>query len=209
MKKKIVTLIIWSLAICLFVVFSREHKKEKTNLKTYSTTHQVEEIAYHFAPSHEVNPPKTFETPPIGNTTSSISKPNEPRLVKSDFVDSDDDGLKDTYIIIGIKPSAEDQPKEIERNPLSNSERYKTYKDYGSGDYVPPDIVSTIIHVNSEESDYILKKLPGIGVERVMLLKARRPFYSVEEVMAAKIGIGPKYGSLWREGFRRGTIVFD
>ncbi|MFC2061831.1 hypothetical protein ACFLUV_04895 [Elusimicrobiota bacterium] len=66
-----------------------------------------------------------------------------------------------------------------------------------------------IIYVNTERDDNVLSKLPGIGSRRIQMLKDARPYYDVRDVMEAKIGIGNYWAIKWKEGVKKGRIVFD
>ena len=83
------------------------------------------------------------------------------------------------------------------------------YKTRNKDDYGKPDLGSTVIHINSEQREDILKKLPGIGAVRVEALKSKRPFKNLNEVMNARIGIGQVNASLWQQGINNGMILFD
>ncbi len=75
--------------------------------------------------------------------------------------------------------------------------------------YVTSDINNVVIHINTEDNDEILKKLPGIGDARVRQLKRKRPFHNLKEVINAKIGIGKYWAEEWKKGIKLGLIKFD
>ena len=63
--------------------------------------------------------------------------------------------------------------------------------------------------MNTEKDDEILSRLPGIGPKRATLLKKKRPFHDLDDVLDARIGIGLYWSGKWQTGIDRGTIVFD
>ncbi len=98
--------------------------------------------------------------------------------------------------------------KKITFNGYTEKVHY-SYRLQEQEDHVFPDIMSVIIHVNSEKDENILKKLPGIGAARVVGLKENRPFDNLQEVLSAHIGIGRVWAEEWKKGILKGTILFD
>ncbi|MFH1415646.1 MAG: hypothetical protein ABIH89_06140 [Elusimicrobiota bacterium] len=65
------------------------------------------------------------------------------------------------------------------------------------------------IYLNSENDDSVLMTLPGIGPHRLKKLKKLRPFYSLEEILDSRIGIGTYWAEKWKEYIQDRKIVFD
>lgn len=75
--------------------------------------------------------------------------------------------------------------------------------------YIKGGPLEDVVHVNSAKERTVLMTLPGIGPHRVKGLIQGRPYYSVQDVMNAKIGIGSYWAEKWREGIELGLIVFN
>ncbi|MBN2407455.1 MAG: hypothetical protein JXJ19_07135 [Elusimicrobia bacterium] len=82
------------------------------------------------------------------------------------------------------------------------------YKEYESEEFRAryPEYV---IYINSEESETLLAKLPGIGPKRIPKFKEYRPYRNVSDVMASRVGVGSYWARKWEEMVKAGKIVFD
>ena len=68
---------------------------------------------------------------------------------------------------------------------------------------------SETVYINSENNNSVLLSLPGIGSKRLYRFKTGRPYYSLVDILDAKIGIGAYWADQWEEYIKEGRIVFD